>query len=111
MSRSNYLTFKSLNRRVEEIANDYFDSKKKMRELQLYSFSKPSDDDHTDLALLVAHVENAFECLDELEKMFINNDFFYESYPFWWESFYARCTYYRYKRKAMRHFLIAYGHQ
>ncbi|MFA7032786.1 MAG: hypothetical protein WC201_04415 [Bacilli bacterium] len=100
--------FKKMSKMIESIASMYFASKKKIEQMSVNSFSSGNIEILNPFSLIVEKVEKAFSCLDEIEKIFINNDFFFEKYPYWWESIYSRCTYYRYKRKAMGHFLEAY---
>lgn len=50
-------------------------------------------------------VERAFRKLDELSKMFINNDFFYCAYPYWWVDKFPTSSYYRLKANAVDNFL------
>lgn len=108
MKQSPHASFKTLAFEVEKIALLYFSSKKQIRDNQIYSFSSGNQDTSNPFYLLISKVEHAFEELDNVEKVFINNDFFHECYPFWWETIYPKCTYYRYKIKAMIHFLKAY---
>lgn len=68
--------------------------------------SSGEQDTEVHFATYVARVESSFEVLDDNQKRIINNDFFYQnSYPFWWESFYAQSSYYRLKKNAMVSFL------
>ena len=68
--------------------------------------SSGDTDTEAHFATYVSRVESSFEILDESQRRIINNDFFYQnSYPFWWESFYAKSTYYRVKKAAMVAFL------
>lgn len=56
----------------------------------------------------IQRVNIAFESLNETEKKVINNDFFYEDYPFWWTSIYSKATYYRLRSKSMNDFKEAF---
>lgn len=105
---SPHADFKTMSKKIENIASIYFVSKKKIEQMAVNSFASGDVETLNPFNMIVKKVENAFSCLDEIEKTFINNDFFFEKYPYWWESIYPRCTYYRYKRKAMNHFLQAY---
>ncbi|HNX16518.1 MAG TPA: hypothetical protein PKO28_04080 [Bacilli bacterium] len=108
MKQSPHASFKLLSQEVEKIASMYFASKKQVKKMKLYSFSSGDSDFDDPFVLMISRVEKAFSRLDNLDKIFINNDFFHENYPFWWENIYPKCTYYRYKRKAMVNFLKAY---
>ena len=57
-------------------------------------------------ATYVGRVEESYRDLEENQKLIVNNDFFYQnSYPYWWESYFSKSTYYRIKRTAMKKFL------
>lgn len=53
----------------------------------------------------IKRVEEAFAQLDAVDKMFINNEFFYSDYPYWWQEYYSSSTFYRIKEKAVDNFL------
>ncbi len=93
-----------LNRRMEVIANCFFESKKEIGQTLAMEDpgSKPNMNSH---ALFIKKVEETFDQLDSLEKLFINNEYFYQDYPYWWEDLYPASTYYRYKKKAVVRFL------
>lgn len=57
-------------------------------------------------ATYVQRVEDSYNGLEENYKLIINNDFFFQNaYPFWWEEYFSKSTYYRTKKAAMRKFL------
>lgn len=56
-------------------------------------------------------VKRAYEKLDDLEKHFINNDFFYQEYPYWWKVTFSKSSYYRIRRKSMTAFLEAFNNE
>ena len=54
---------------------------------------------------LVNLVRNAYASLNREERTFINNEFFYQKYPYWWKDYYSFSSYRRTKYKSMTHFL------
>ena len=90
--------FHELNDYVKKIADDYFVAREKIRN---------SEDSETN-SNYVMRVKNAFNKLDPIGQSFINNEFFYQKYPFWWEDIYSKTTYYRLKRKSMESFKEAF---
>ena len=68
--------------------------------------SSGEKDTEVHFATYVARVEESLAALDENQRLILNNDFFFQNeYPFWWESYFAKSTYYRIKKVAMRNFL------
>lgn len=90
--------FHELSDYVKKIADDFFLAREKIRKLE---------DPETN-ANYVSRVKNAYEQLDPVGQSFINNEFFYQKYPFWWEKIYSKTTYYRLKRKSMESFKEAF---
>lgn len=95
---------KTLRQEVEEIARLYFIATQMIKSEGL-SDSSGTPSDHEKY---IARVENAFESLTEIEKEFINNDFFYQAYPNWWKKYYTRSKYYLIKKRSMMSFLEAF---
>jgi len=54
---------------------------------------------------LVSYLDGALELLDEDGRTIIRNDFVIPSSANWWQSYYARTTYYRLKNSAMKELL------
>ena len=97
---------KTLNEKMKSIVSDFFTAQ---RNLRLRKAPLSSIDAESNIYVeAIEKVSNAFEALDEEEKRIINNDFFYQDYPFWWMDGYSKSTYYRLKRKAVIHFIEAY---
>ncbi len=92
-------SFRSLNKKVSTIALMYVFARKKSY-LEKTINNKYSD--------FVNKVNNCFDRLNGIDKLFINNEFFYEEYPYWWIDIYSKSSFYRYKRKAMMSFLREY---
>ncbi len=98
---------KSPTEEIEEIAKLYFFAVRKAKELTL----SDSDRGLTDYERFIDKVQNAFDSLTDIEKEFINNDFFYQAYPNWWMKYYSKSKYYSIKRKSMLSFLEAFEYE
>ena len=70
-----------------------------------------SDGEENDYEKHVRRVRKAFQSLDGLERTFINNEFFYEDYPEWWNKTFSRTSFYRIRRKSMIDFLEAFNNE
>lgn len=90
--------FHSLEGYVQSIANHYF--------LAINNLKVDREDSESNSYIM--RVRNAYLELDGVMRKFINNDFFYEDYPFWWKRYYSKATYYRLKRKSMLKFKEAF---
>lgn len=98
-------TYHLMEIRLSQISARYLLCKEWLKRKQgKISSGEKDTEDH--FGTYVKRVEKSFDGLDENQKKVINNDFFYQSsYPFWWESFFAKSTYYRIKKIAMTSFL------
>ena len=85
---------------IEQVAKNYLHAKKQLVEIKQLS----EDDSDNPYALFIQKVEKAFYGLDPLEQRFINNEFFLEAYPGWWEDQYTKSSFYYLKRKSMKRF-------
>lgn len=77
-----FIHFHALYKKVKDIAALFFICKR-----ILYSYSKDGvikRDNH--YLLFYNAVINAFNTLDIESKTFINNEFFFEAYPYWWKD-------------------------
>lgn len=85
----------------------------KIAQMYFLALKADKNDEETNLknSLFIKKVENAFACLDGLEKSFINNEFFYQNYSEWWKNHFSRSSYYRLKRASMMHFKMAFEHE
>ena len=90
--------FHELSDYVKTIADNYFTAREKIRKSEETEVN----------SLYVLKVKKAYEQLDPIDKDFINNEFFYQKYPYWWEKIYSKATYYRLKRKSMESFKEAF---
>ena len=97
------MTFKDLAQLVNAIAEKFFRTRQTNAD---YIRQNPLSDIDENAYLL--KVQKAYNSLSENEKNLINNEFFYQSYTWWWKALYSKATFYRYKREAMRKFLEAF---
>ena len=107
MSKLEKCSLSTLTKRMQEIANMFFTSKK-YADITPKLYDIETDTSQNQYTLFVKKVENAYSQLDPLEQLFINNDFFYQNYPYWWMEVYTKQNYTLYKRKAIIHFLRSF---
>ena len=100
---------KALEKAINQIAQMYFlaISKKSGNDGMLHD----SEEGITDYEKFVIRVRKAFERLSATEKIFINNDFFYEDYPYWWKERYNKASYYKIRTRSMINFKEAFDHE
>ena len=98
---------KSLAIEVAEIAKMYFLALRKIRDGGLSDPSK----DLSDYEKYIGRVQVAFDSLTDIEKEFINNDFFYQAYPNWWMKYYSKSKYYLIRKRSMASFLEAFEYE
>lgn len=91
----------TLNVKIKEIAQNYFYAKKRIKEINNLS----EIGNVNEYQQYIDKVEKVFYELDPLEQTLINNDFFYQEYPDWWEKAYNKSEYYYVKGKVMRRFM------
>ena len=96
---------KSLSLFISKIAKLYFIAKEKCGSGEIHDVT-----DNNDYFVFITRVERAFDQLTDIEKEFINNDFFYEAYPNWWKKYYSRSNYYRIRKMSMLSFKEAFDH-
>ena len=97
-------TLNFLIEQMELIARTYFETKRQISEVIILEDSDLSELQHRQTAF-IRKVENSYNKLNPLEQVVINNDFFYEEYPFWWKRLYSKSQYTHLKKRAMTHFL------
>ncbi|MGM9873336.1 MAG: MG284/MPN403 family protein [Bacilli bacterium] len=51
-------------------------------------------------------VDTSFNNLNFVSKQIINNEFFFNDYPYWWEKYYSKRYFLKLKKKAMNQFLF-----
>ena len=106
MTNSKFSFYRELTKRIQEIAKNYFIA---LRKTQIKGLTlSDSESEENDYERHVRRVKNAFDSLDALEKTFINNEFFYEDYPDWWNKTFSKTTYYRLRRRSMIRFVEAF---
>ena len=99
-------SLKSLTKHMEIISKTYFIDRTKQ---QTYCLNDSSIHMETSpKALFISKVEESFEKLDALEKLIINNDFFYEDYDYWWDEIFSKKSYLYLKKRAIVHFLKSF---
>lgn len=102
--------YNSLSKKIQEIAIKYFNSRKEINSLG--GFLNPNNIDiDNPFSIYIEKVQHAYESLTDIERAIINNDFFYQNYPKWWEGYYKRSTYYRYKSIAMKKFIEVFENE
>ncbi|MCQ2815300.1 MAG: hypothetical protein MJ227_03320 [Bacilli bacterium] len=94
---------------ISKIAFRYFTAKEQANALGLNE--EDEIDTFNPFNNYIEHVLKAFRSLSPLHQHIINNEFFLENYPKWWESLYSRASFYRYKNEAMKNFLEAFNHE
>lgn len=100
--------YRTLSEQLKQIAFNYFVAKRSLRG-HVLGFSSGSDEEMNSYRDYIDRVKRAYETLSDMDKEIVNNDFFYEDYPHWWEEKYSRVAYYRHKRGAMQNFLRAFN--
>lgn len=94
--------FQTLEKNVQTIANSYFIACEaiKVSSSNIYSacFLVSQMD-------IVRNINFIFSLLDDVEKEIINNEFFFENYPFWWENIYPEKVFKKIKLSAMKNFI------
>ena len=94
---------RSLENEINQISRMFFLAR------EVDEFEKLSDIDAVDeKERYVSRVRAAFDSLKEEEKEMINNEFFYENYPFWWVNKYSRSAFYRLRNRSMFNFKKAF---
>lgn len=100
--------FNSLSNRIQQIADMYFVA---LRHVESGEEINGLRGTLVGFVAFINKVKNAYYQLDDLEKIFINNDFFYEEYPNWWKPIYSKSTYYRLKKRSMKRFKEAFDNE
>ena len=89
------------------IVMNYFEAKRRV-DPSLKRFNSP-DINIEEAKTLIKNVESSLDCLNEEEKNIINNEFFFQNYPFWWGEMYSRGQFIKLKRAAVEKFLKNYN--
>ena len=100
--------FNSLSNRIQQIADMYFVALRHVESCEEINGLRGT---LVGFVAFINKVKNAYYQLDDLEKIFINNDFFYEEYPNWWKPIYSKSTYYRLKKRSMKRFKEAFDNE
>ena len=100
MSSTSEANLAALSQKMETIAKNYFIARNLLiKRIEL------SDDNFLLMIVYIQRVRACYEKLDEKEKQFINNEFFYQNYPNWWKNKITPSTYMRLKAQSIKHFL------
>lgn len=70
-----------------------------------------NDSGHNGFQSFVMIVNRAYYQLSDEEQEIINNDFFYEAYPYWWKGRYPKSSYYRLRKRSMKKFKEAFENE
>ena len=106
----NYAVYKKMASDISVIAKNYFIAIRRQNFIQEPEL-KENKEEEDDFQRHIRRVKNAYNQLDELEKAFINNDFFYQSYPDWWKETFSKTSYYRLRRQSMSRFIKAFENE
>ncbi len=87
---------------MRDISKNYFAAKRHIESKKEFA---EEDEEVSIYHSYVERVRTAYQTLEPVEKLIINNEYFFENYPFWWTQLYSKSSFYRYKRNAMKHFL------
>lgn len=91
--------------RVSQIAARYLLCKEWLKKKD-GKVSSGEKDTEVHYATYVERVESSYKSLEDNQRLIINNDFFFQNaYRFWWETYFAKSSYYRIKKTAMKMFL------
>ncbi len=90
----------SLTKFIQQVADMYFMA---IRNNEEECLDDPGEN-YNEYERFVFKVRNAFDRLRNLEKVFINNEFFYQDYPNWWQKDYSLARFKRMKLKSMLKF-------
>ncbi len=103
MESASEVKLSTLSKKMETIAKNYFFARNiLLKRIEL------SDDNFLLMIVYMQHIHACYAKLDDSEKQFINNEFFYQDYPNWWKNKLTPSTYIRLKTKSIRHFLEVY---
>ena len=104
MKKLEKMSLSELKKVMQTIADTFFASKKYQKQKPRLSDCAITEEE-SEREVFISKVETSYQKLDPLEQLFINNEFFYEAYPFWWMETFSKNTYYRCKKKAIVSFL------
>ena len=105
---SNRNVYHTMEIKIAQIAARYLLCKQFVEEKE-YVCSSGEKDSENFYSSYIYRVEKAYDDLEGSHREIINNDFFYQNYPNWWQSFYSKSSYYRIKNAAMKKFLRTFA--
>lgn len=86
---------------IELISKNYFYALKQIKNEQTLNDSNKGPSQYQ---IFVSRVKYAYHTLSATDQIFINNEFFFEDYPRWWEKSYTTSEFYRQRLKSMKNF-------
>ena len=104
MDTRNY-TYQQLKTILSYLGRSYRISK---RRIAIISENNKVEENHRvydDDNQYVRIIDNALKACSNNTQIIIKHDYLYEAEPYWYRKYYARSSYYRYKRKAVEEFL------
>ena len=98
------MQFVELDKKMQFLASTYFTSLFKSERIPTLHDSD-QEEVVAPLKVFINRMQSTFLTLNKEEQKIINNDYFFEDYPYWWESIYSKKDYFQIKRQALIHFL------
>ena len=98
----------SLEKSINQIAEKYFLAISRRDEAGMIH---DVEEGLSDYERFVLKVRRAFDKLSQTEKLFINNDFFYQDYPYWWLGKYSKSSYHKIRMRSMLAFKEAFENE
>ncbi len=96
-----------MDNRLEEkmllIVNNYFAARRLLSDNR-----EMSDDNFSILCSYVNNVRKAFNTLNDEEKIFLNNEYFFQAPLDWWKKIWNQEKYQKMKEVTLNHFLGAF---
>lgn len=92
--------FRFLSKNIASIANTYF-----LACNYISTFGYKQDDEFAFKEYqIIKNIKFVFSLLNSVEQEIINNEFFFQNYPFWWENIYSEKVFKKIKYCAMKNF-------
>ena len=92
----------TIDNQIKEIVSKYLTALKSGNVSTLSSGEKDKLDP---CYLYLIRIEKAFSKLNDLEKLIINNEYFFNAYYGWWEEIFTKKTFIKYRAKVARKFV------
>lgn len=85
------MNYKKIEKIVNDIAYDYL--------------NKSNLNDDKNSFFFISLVNESFKSLNFVSQQIINNEFFFNDFPFWWEKYYSKKEFIKLKKRAMNQFI------